>query len=95
MRAKADAAGFRRARGSSSAAVFEQTFTLWQPVQAVDVLTPLGRGQAQLVTGPRGAGKSRCGMDAVLGQVHPDGLASRKLLSLLRSCFWFVVNMPA
>ena len=33
------------------------------------MLTPLGRGQAQLVTGPRGAGKSRCGMDAVLGQV--------------------------
>ena len=41
--------------------------------QAVDVLTPLGRGQAQLVTGPRGAGKSRCAMDAVLGQVPWSG----------------------
>ena len=39
--------------------------------QAVDALTPLGRGQAQLVTGPHGAGKSRCGIDTVLGQVRP------------------------
>ncbi len=39
-------------------------------MQAVDALTPLGRGQAQLVTGPPGAGKSRCGIDAVLGQVQ-------------------------
>ncbi len=38
--------------------------------QAVDALTPLGRGQAQLVTGPPSAGKSRCGIDAVLGQVR-------------------------
>ena len=41
--------------------------------QAVDALTPLGRGQAQLVTGPHGAGKSRCGIDAVLGQVRLKG----------------------
>ena len=34
----------------------------------MDALTPLGRGQAQLVTGPEGAGKTTMMMDAVLGQ---------------------------
>ena len=38
------------------------------PLQAVDILTPLGRGQAQLLTGPPGAGKSAAALDAVLGQ---------------------------
>ena len=36
--------------------------------QAVDALTPLGRGQVQLVTGVRGAGKTALVLDAVLAQ---------------------------
>lgn len=41
-------------------------------VQAVDALTPLGRGQAQLVTGARGAGKTALVLDAVLAQARSD-----------------------
>lgn len=37
-------------------------------VQALDILTPLGRGQALLVTGMRGAGKTSLVLDAILGQ---------------------------
>ena len=40
--------------------------------QAVDALTPLGRGQAQLVTGARGAGKTALVLDAVLAQARTD-----------------------
>ncbi len=36
--------------------------------QAFDALTPLGRGQAQLITGPVGSGKTSMMMDVVLGQ---------------------------
>ena len=36
--------------------------------QAVDVLTPLGRGQSLLVAGPSGSGKSSLVLDAILGQ---------------------------
>ena len=39
-------------------------------VQAMDALTPLGRGQAQLVTGARGAGKTALVLDAVLAQAR-------------------------
>ena len=34
----------------------------------MDVLTPLGRGQALLLTGTSGSGKSLCVLDIVLGQ---------------------------
>ncbi|GAB4817334.1 hypothetical protein N2152v2_004380 [Parachlorella kessleri] len=37
-------------------------------VKAVDVLTPIGRGQSQLVAGPRGSGKTQLCIDAILGQ---------------------------
>ena len=37
-------------------------------LQAVDVLTPLGRGQAMLMLGPSGSGKSSLAVDAILGQ---------------------------
>ena len=37
-------------------------------VRALDVLTPLGRGQAQQVVGPAGSGKSQLCVDAVMGQ---------------------------
>ena len=43
------------------------------PVQALDTLTPLGRGQALLLTGPPGSGKSSLAVDAVLGQAQPCG----------------------
>lgn len=36
--------------------------------QAVDTLTPLGRGQAQLLVGPAASGKSSLAVDAILGQ---------------------------
>ncbi len=36
--------------------------------QALDVLTPLGRGQALLVTGLRQTGKTSLVLDAILGQ---------------------------
>lgn len=39
-------------------------------VRAVDALTPIGRGQAQLVAGPVGSGKSQLCIDAVVGQVR-------------------------
>ena len=35
-------------------------------------MTPLGRGQAQLLTGPPGSGKSAAALDAVLGQAGTD-----------------------
>ncbi|KAK9792239.1 hypothetical protein WJX73_003401 [Symbiochloris irregularis] len=41
---------------------------LYTGVKAVDVLTPLGRGQSLLVAGPKGAGKSSLVLDAILGQ---------------------------
>lgn len=37
-------------------------------VKALDVLTPLGRGQALQVSGPQGSGKTQLCIDAVLGQ---------------------------
>ena len=37
-------------------------------MQALDVLTPLGRGQALLVTGVRQTGKTSLVLDAILGQ---------------------------
>lgn len=37
-------------------------------VQALDMLTPLGRGQALLVTGMQQSGKTSLVLDAVLGQ---------------------------
>lgn len=37
-------------------------------IKAVDTLTPLGRGQAQLLVGPAGSGKSSLAVDAILGQ---------------------------
>jgi F0F1-type ATP synthase alpha subunit len=37
-------------------------------LQAVDVLTPIGRGQAQLVTGLPGSGKTSLVLDAIIGQ---------------------------
>ncbi|KAA6423081.1 MAG: F0F1 ATP synthase subunit alpha [Trebouxia sp. A1-2] len=37
-------------------------------IKAVDTLTPLGRGQAQLLVGPPGSGKSSLAVDAILGQ---------------------------
>jgi F0F1-type ATP synthase alpha subunit len=37
-------------------------------LQAFDILTPLGRGQAQQVVGPQGSGKTQLCIDAVLGQ---------------------------
>lgn len=40
--------------------------------QAVDALTPLGRGQALLVTGGRRAGKTALVLDAVLAQARSD-----------------------
>ncbi len=42
-------------------------------MQALDTLTPLGRGQALLLTGPPGSGKSSLAVDAVLGQARPCG----------------------
>ena len=56
---------------------------LWKPrrvvvrgqigLQALDVLTPLGRGQALLVTGDQHSGKSAAVLDAILGQ-HGSGV---------------------
>lgn len=37
-------------------------------VKALDVLTPLGRGQALQVSGPQGSGKTQLCIDAVMGQ---------------------------
>lgn len=37
-------------------------------MQAVDTLTPLGRGQAQLLVGPAGSGKTNLAVDAIIGQ---------------------------
>lgn len=37
-------------------------------VQALDTLTPLGRGQAQLLVGPAGSGKTSLAVDAIIGQ---------------------------
>lgn len=37
-------------------------------VKALDILTPLGRGQALQVVGPQGAGKTQLCVDAVAGQ---------------------------
>ena len=37
-------------------------------LQAVDVLTPVGRGQALLVVGLPGSGKSSLVLNAILGQ---------------------------
>jgi len=37
-------------------------------IQALDALTPLGRGQALLVTGEQHSGKSSAVLDAILGQ---------------------------
>ena len=37
-------------------------------MQALDTLTPLGRGQAQLLVGPAGSGKTSLAVDAILGQ---------------------------
>ena len=37
-------------------------------MQALDALTPIGRGQAQLLVGPAGSGKTTLAVDAVLGQ---------------------------
>jgi F-type H+-transporting ATPase subunit alpha len=37
-------------------------------VKAIDLLTPLGRGQALQVSGPRGSGKTQLCIDAVMGQ---------------------------
>ncbi|DBA79149.1 TPA: hypothetical protein ACH3X1_008983 [Trebouxia sp. C0004] len=37
-------------------------------IKAVDTLTPLGRGQAQLLVGPADSGKSSLAVDAILGQ---------------------------
>ncbi|KAL4448343.1 hypothetical protein ABPG75_005562 [Micractinium tetrahymenae] len=37
-------------------------------VKAFDILTPLGRGQAQQIVGPQGSGKTQLCIDAVLGQ---------------------------
>ena len=42
--------------------------SLFTGVKAVDVLTPIGRGQAQLVAGPTGAGKTQLCIDVVVGQ---------------------------
>ena len=44
--------------------------------QALDILTPLGRGQAQLVTGLPGAGKTLTCLDAILGQVRRLSLST-------------------
>ena len=44
-----------------------------QYVQALDALTPLGRGQALLVTGEQSSGKSSVALDAILGQ-HSSGV---------------------
>ena len=38
------------------------------PTQALDALTPLGRGQALLVTGEQQSGKSSVVLDGILGQ---------------------------
>ena len=43
-------------------------------------MTPLGRGQAQLLTGPPGCGKSACALDAVLGQA---GTGVRCIMAVL------------
>lgn len=40
------------------------------PFQALDVLTPLGRGASLLVVGPSDSGKTTLALDAVLGQRH-------------------------
>jgi F-type H+-transporting ATPase subunit alpha len=37
-------------------------------LQALDVLTPLGRGQTLLITGARQSGKTCTVLDAILGQ---------------------------
>ncbi len=37
-------------------------------MQAVDALTPLGRGQALMVNGPAGSGKTSLGLDCILAQ---------------------------
>ena len=36
--------------------------------QAVDALTPLGRGQALMVNGPRASGKTSLALDCILAQ---------------------------
>lgn len=37
-------------------------------MQALDTLTPLGRGQAQLLLGPAASGKTSLAVDAIIGQ---------------------------
>ena len=39
-----------------------------EAVQVLDTLTPLGRGQAQLLLGPPGSGKTSLAVDAIIGQ---------------------------
>ena len=41
---------------------------LFTGVKAVDILTPLGRGQALLVVGPEGSGKTQLCLDSIVGQ---------------------------
>ena len=65
-------------------AAIQQPFVSLYPhryvTQALDILTPLGRGQAQLLTGPPGSGKSACALDAVLGQA---GTGVRCIMAVL------------
>lgn len=47
----------------------KMTVQAWRSrTQALDVLTPIGRGQSLLVVGPPASGKSSTVLDAILGQ---------------------------
>lgn len=42
--------------------------SLFTGVRAIDILTPLGRGQTLLITGPKGSGKTQLCLDVIAGQ---------------------------
>ena len=45
---------------------------MYTGLKAIDAMTPIGRGQRELIIGDRQVGKTAVGVDAILAQKHSD-----------------------
>ncbi len=45
---------------------------MYTGIKAIDAMTPIGRGQRELIIGDRQIGKTAIGVDAIINQKHTD-----------------------
>jgi F-type H+/Na+-transporting ATPase subunit alpha len=65
---------FRRVEMVAPGVIARQPVTepMYTGIKAIDAMTPIGRGQRELIIGDRQIGKTAIGVDAIINQKHSD-----------------------